>query len=85
MDQCYSECKKHNAIWETITNGENCPFCKLEKLNNLKESLARGIPIEEWGDRTGLKQTLEIHRDYGDDIVRLVLITFREYLRDNLI
>jgi hypothetical protein len=42
------------------------------------------MPIEEWGELTGLKQALEIHKEYGDDIVRLSLITFRQFLQENL-
>jgi hypothetical protein len=45
--------------------------------------LEENIPINEWGDKTGLKQTLETHLEYGDDIVRLALISFRQYLKDN--
>jgi len=50
---------------------------------NSNAVLADVIPIEEWGDKTGLKQALETHLEYGDDIVRLALISFRQYLRDN--
>mgnify|MGYP000568843863 CR=1 FL=1 len=36
MDQHYSECEKHDCHWHTITNGEECPFCKLEMKTNNK-------------------------------------------------
>jgi len=43
----------------------------------------RKIPIEEWGDMSGLKETLETNQEYGDNMVRLALISFREYIRKN--
>ena len=58
-----------------------CPACGRSMAHHAM--LAEVIPIEEWGDKTGLKRALETHRDYGDDIVRLALISFKEYLRDN--
>lgn len=45
--------------------------------------LAEVVPIEQWGDETGLKKELDTHLEYGDDFVRLALISFRQYLRDN--
>jgi hypothetical protein len=32
MDQHYSECAKHEVFWHTITWGEECPLCKIEKV-----------------------------------------------------
>ncbi len=80
----FDKCPDCGKVFET------CILCGnkvLQKSNlsktNVYSLLAKSIPIEEWGDRTGLKQALEIHLEYGDDIVRLALISFRQYLRDN--
>lgn len=42
------------------------------------------LPIEAWGETLGLKQALDLHLQYGDDITRLSLITFRQFLQENL-
>lgn len=70
-----NRCGKCDRVWE------NCA-CNINPIS-AHDMLTERIPIEEWGDKTGLKQQLETHLEYGDDIVRLALITFREYLRDN--
>jgi len=72
--RCCGNCYDNkNVVWE-----ETEP-------RNAKDLLKETIPIEGWGEKTGLKQALEIHQEYGseDNMVRLCLITFRQYLREN--
>lgn len=54
-------------------------------MNKLKKMANKEIPIEQWGDLTGLKEALEISLRWGGEecIVREALSSFREYIRDN--
>lgn len=74
---------------------EDCPILLAEEVLkpniltknfNKKDQLLleAKLPIEEWGEALGLKQALDLHLHYGDDIVRLSLITFRQFLQENL-
>jgi hypothetical protein len=51
----------------------------------IKRIANKPIPIEAWGDLTGLREELELHLKYGGSksMVKNSLSTFREYIRDN--
>jgi len=52
MDQHYSKCEKHDAMWHTMTNGEDCPFCQLEIIQKefqiLKDDNDKTKDIMKW-------------------------------------
>lgn len=81
MDQHYSYCEKHDAQWHTMTNGDECPFCKHEKVNDIKLPLCE-VPTDFDSElAASLSRYVHLHcRDVPHDIgIHLASIVSRHF------